>query len=266
MKFARNSFGENYLCKFDWGKDCFVQCGDEGIVISEESYLTAFFEVFSNQPKTFIRCEGNTIEEAEQKAWTQFQKYKKCKKHEFVRNGYTNGSGFCKHCGMFKSHAFEPTTKCKVCDIPTAYTCDVNNEWYCKEHKELIPDELLNEYQLKKRTEHRRMNITTLEDILALKDIDNNIIEFMKCLFEQENTSDISNIGKYCYVDSVIKLKRIIKRNNFVKVEEKLFDNKKYCCIIMEELDKDTKLSNGCFVKVFIPCNHVLLDILKVNK
>lgn len=99
-----------YDCQYEWTKDCFTQCGDSGIVFSKEGnpYKTAFFEAFPQSPKTFIRGEGNTIEDAEKDAWQQYAKHIKCDNHEFQRRGYRNGAGFCKHCGLFKSNAFEP--------------------------------------------------------------------------------------------------------------------------------------------------------------
>lgn len=130
-KYARKSFGEPYLCKQDWAEDCFVQCGGDGIVFSQggfqeimfsdnpieslakesakpTTYRTAFFEAFPRNPDTFIRGEGKTIEEAEEKAWNKLQKYLACTGHEFEKRGYTNGAGFCKHCNMFASKVFEP--------------------------------------------------------------------------------------------------------------------------------------------------------------
>ncbi len=63
MKIARKSFGEAYVCKYEWPEDCFVQCGDNGIVCGKESYTTAFFEAFPESPKTFLRGEGAFVEE-----------------------------------------------------------------------------------------------------------------------------------------------------------------------------------------------------------
>lgn len=112
-----------------------------GIVFSgEETYQTAFVEAFPKTPKTFIRGEGETIAEAEKDAWEQLQKYSACNHPSFERRGYTNGAGLCMACDMFKSSAFEPTTKCCVCDSPTNFATDINGKWYCKAHP--VPDEL----------------------------------------------------------------------------------------------------------------------------
>jgi len=131
-KYARKSFGDPYLCKHDWAEDCFVQCGGDGIVFERKgalvniftsekpletyaeerslpsTYTTAFFEAFPNNPATFLRGEGKTIEEAEEQAWQKFQRYLACAGHEFEKRGYTNGAGFCKHCNMFACKVFEP--------------------------------------------------------------------------------------------------------------------------------------------------------------
>jgi len=89
--------------------------------------------VFLNNPKTFIRGEGATINDAENKAWEQFNKIINCECHEFERRDYDNGAGFCKNCGLFKSDAFEPTTKCKFCLNTTYYMRLTDNEMCCEE-------------------------------------------------------------------------------------------------------------------------------------
>lgn len=177
MKQARNSDSQSpYDCKMAWPEDCFVQCGGSGIVfIGNDSifdnpietvvsamidyspkphYTTAFFEAFTNNPDTFIRGEGETVEMAEQNAWDKFQRYVKCPGHDFERRDYKNGAGFCKHCGMFKSKAFEPLTKCCVCEKPTYHSCDKINLWYCEEHQHMIPEE--NKTDINKMVERLR--------------------------------------------------------------------------------------------------------------
>ncbi|MDQ4121673.1 MAG: hypothetical protein M3209_09535 [Acidobacteriota bacterium] len=166
--YARKSFGDPYLCQFPW--TCFVQCGSSGVVFKSRSiqdafdapvdaikeavegdeekvYRTAFFEAFPKNPDTFIRGEGASIEEAEKKAWDEFERISNCSNHEFERRGYTNGAGFCCHCGMFSGKAFEPSEVCVICGANTYYTSDVDNKWYCAEHESLIPEEKLRPYQ-----------------------------------------------------------------------------------------------------------------------
>lgn len=88
-----------------WPDDCYVQWGDKGVVgTAKGSYITAFFESFP--PGTFIRGEGLHVAAAEQDAWKQYERILACPAHEFERRGYTNGMGFCKHCGMSSSKAF----------------------------------------------------------------------------------------------------------------------------------------------------------------
>lgn len=170
-KYASNSFGKDYECKQEWPEDCFVQCGDNGLVLNKDSlndvfgsnnpiksivintsYITAFFEAFPNNPNTFIRGEGKTVEEAEQQAFNKFTKYSKCPQHEFERKGYTNGAGFCKYCGMFASKVFEPTTKCCICNSPTNYSCNQDDtKWYCEKHIDLKPESEMHEFEKKMR-------------------------------------------------------------------------------------------------------------------
>jgi len=155
---------KTYECKHDWPEDCFVQYGDRGIVFTagnmEEDlknptellgqviaptkphYTTAFFEAFPVHPKTFIRGEGKSIDEAEASAWKQLQKHYYCPSHEFERGNYRNGCGTCKHCKLFMSNIFEPTTKCIVCQTPSYYSCDKQDNWYCETHIEQNPDKI----------------------------------------------------------------------------------------------------------------------------
>lgn len=121
----------HYECKQLWPEECFVQCGNSGIVFTkksiaesfatplesaieileiqgnpenrgEEYYKTCFFEAFPLE--TFLRGEGKTIEEAEEKCWNAYAKILGCQSHEFERRNRQDGYAFCKHCnysGMF---------------------------------------------------------------------------------------------------------------------------------------------------------------------
>jgi hypothetical protein len=138
---GHNHEGHEPCCA--WPADCYVQWGSKGIVFRRDggkTYQTAFFEAF---PQTFIRGEGATVADAERSAFAQFQRFQACAGHEFERRGYTNGAGFCKHCGMFKSKVFAPTTTCSVCSEPTDYSYGVDADkvahWYCENHESLRP-------------------------------------------------------------------------------------------------------------------------------
>lgn len=123
-------------CAHSWPEDCFVQCGDRGIVFVKETsttYETAFFEAFPRNPDTFLRGEGKTVEEAEEQAWTKYQKQLNCKKHEFERKHYRNGAGVCKNCGLFLADIFEPLEICQFCNKPTYFGKDTTGKWFCKE-------------------------------------------------------------------------------------------------------------------------------------
>jgi len=153
---ARKGFGKPYDCKKDWPENCFVQCGGDGLVLrsgsmeevleseglsetienlaKNTSYTTAFFEAFPRNPDTFIRGEGTTIEEAEDNAFSKFEKYSACDHPEFEKRDYKNGYGFCVKCGMGSSGAFEPEYKCRICGQPTYYTFDKHDQPYCEDH------------------------------------------------------------------------------------------------------------------------------------
>lgn len=127
-----------YECKFSWPEECFVQCGDKGIVLTRQeqtdgshAYRTAFFEAFPRNPDTFIRGEGESIEEAEDDAYKQYLHFSNCLDHEYERRDYTNGAGFCIHCGMFKGKAFEPIrVPCVICSQPTRFMSDKEGNYY----------------------------------------------------------------------------------------------------------------------------------------
>lgn len=75
-------------------------------------YETCYFEAFPDVPKTFIRGEGKTMQEAETDAWNQFVKFSACIAHVFTdhlpdQQPYTNGAGFCSKCGLFVSNLFQ---------------------------------------------------------------------------------------------------------------------------------------------------------------
>ena len=139
-----NSLGGNrpdYELKYDWsedGKNIFVQGGSNGVVFSKTGgYKTAFIEAFPNKPKCFVRGEGKDLAEAEEDCWQKYQKILTCN-HEMDRRDRTDGYAFCKHC-TYSSTVFEPLTKCCKCGIPTNYTKDFRDKWYCKKHGRTKP-------------------------------------------------------------------------------------------------------------------------------
>jgi hypothetical protein len=194
VKLARTSHGHFYTCLKPWPIDSFVQAGDTGIVITHNHigdvltsldksaeaitavlvpdtqptenlpfYRTAFFEAFVNNPDTFIRGEGKTIEEAEQSAFTQFLAYKDCAGNHDLPNtpsevlsrphgpyeprDYKNGSGYCVKCGLWFPHVIPPTHPCIHCGTLTWYSQDNQDDWWCETCYPLIPDDKLTEGQ-----------------------------------------------------------------------------------------------------------------------
>lgn len=251
--------GGSYECKQDWLDDCFVQCGDEGFVVSEkDSYLTAYFEAFPNNPKTFIRGEGKTIEEAEKKAWETLQLYSSCPNHEFERRGYENGVGFCKHCNLFNSNAFEPLNKCTICEVPTHHIQALNRKWYCKEHEDCIPDDQLKDWQLELRIRKKIEQLHTKTDIQRYV-TDDKIKEIMLSLFEEEGIDDISPMGRYFFSNNrIMQLRPLIKKNEFVKYE--IYHDMIY--LILNEVDIETKEKTGRYIKVFSSNQNYLQSVI----
>jgi hypothetical protein len=168
--------GQQHTPVCDWPDDCFVQWGSLGIVFQNKdmvssietiadaiigdeaarekipevikgAYVTAFFEAFPRNPDTFLRGEGSSIEAAEISVFAKFTKHQNCPGHEYERRNYRNGAGFCIHCGMFKSKAFEPLERCVKCDTPTFHAMDTNNQFWCETCSPGMPEELKPEYR-----------------------------------------------------------------------------------------------------------------------
>jgi hypothetical protein len=85
-----------------WPDDCMVQWG-HGLIPA-----VPFFEAFP--PGTFIRGEGETIEQAERKAFAQYESEFLCahvwSRHHERRGTYLNGAGWCRKCGAFRGRMF----------------------------------------------------------------------------------------------------------------------------------------------------------------
>lgn len=136
---------EPYEPSSPWPADTYVQWGSKGIVLGAQgNYRTAFFEAFPKEPKTFIRGEGTTVAQAEAAAFAKLQKHLSCLGHEFERRSYTNGAGVCRHCLLFASDVFAPSTCCHVCGVPTNYSQGYGRDtpeetgqsfWYCEAHE-----------------------------------------------------------------------------------------------------------------------------------
>lgn len=132
-----------YFLRFDWPENTIFNINgpstDEAKeMLEKQGYKIEYYmEVFLNTENvdTFDGVHGTSFEECETKLWDKYQKYIKCN-HEFIRESpcgthYSNGAGFCKHCGMFKSKAFEPETKCMKCGKNANLNKCVNGESVC---------------------------------------------------------------------------------------------------------------------------------------
>jgi hypothetical protein len=97
-----------YKTRYHWPKDSDLGYG----VTPYKSGDRAFFEGVPKELDTLVRGEGQSVEEAEERAWAQYLKYLVCQRsvrgHKFECKDYTNGGGVCSYCGMFKMLVFEP--------------------------------------------------------------------------------------------------------------------------------------------------------------
>ena len=161
---ASRSFGKPYECHFPWPEDCIVQCGGHGLVFTsgslsevledkdkageavaavlgatqpKNSYRTAFFEAFPSNPICFIRGEGASVEEAEEKAWGKLARIQACPGHQFDRRGREDGYAYCTLC-PYSSTVLEPTTSCKSCGKPAHHGQDADGAWYCEPDYHLL--------------------------------------------------------------------------------------------------------------------------------
>ena len=141
IKLSASSAG--YDSPHDYG-DSMVQGGNNGLVVNlkdtTKSYRTAFVEAFIDN--SFVRGEGSTIEEADEACWAKIVKQRTCLGHEFVPRTYTNGAGFCKHCGYFASGWFtgeDLGQLCAVCgDGCLEFRIYKTEQWYCSAHYPLV--------------------------------------------------------------------------------------------------------------------------------
>ena len=172
MRFAKCGSKSPFECRHPWPADVGIQCGTNGLVLtspgalaaamsdpevaavvavgaltstsSPDSYIIpAFFEAFPTEPSCFLRGEGETLADAEEQCWLEYQKIMACGAHEFERRGRRDGYGFCKKCGMGSMFA-EPLDTCSVCGKPTNYITDSRGVFFCEEHITDIPLEFRN--------------------------------------------------------------------------------------------------------------------------
>lgn len=259
-----------YLCQYDWPVDCTVQGDDFSVVLTddtygdEDTYETAFFEAFPRNPDTFIRGEGETLQEAETNAWNQWQQVLTCPGHEFERPGYKNGAGVCQHCGMFGANVFDPLTTCIICSTPTTYTSSKKKDSYCQAHAYLIPDEDLYDYQKTNKRRQQRHHLTTLADIqlahkLAIECED--FIEWLSVPFTSEGLENIREVGEYAILMTGLESAKFNRQHVLERVVFYERDDKDVPAFIYQERDEQQHLT-GRWIKVFTPNQRIATRLL----
>lgn len=239
-KKARKSIGEPYDCVFEWPDNCFVQCGERGIVGSKlgNVYETAFFEAFPKEPSTFIRGEGKNIQEAEEQAWNQYNKHLVCNHHEYKRHGQDSEHGICIHCGLFTSHVFPPVHFCSICnkkEVPLEY----DHKHYCLEHfisempkfsfSDFEEDDYNNkEYLLFTKCEALRF------DVLCRHNLINSLSEEYKEINKWNKLTD--SFSTYFH-------NKIIEEANIIEIKLNIFDHIRS----KRNISKDSKLYQQIF-------------------
>ncbi|WP_186649919.1 hypothetical protein [Fluviispira vulneris] len=141
-KIAYNYYNYGSICEWSSGVTLVPHDDDERLENGEYKFVGFYFEVYLDNPKTYY-CSSValTLEEAEKNAFDKYQSYLNCSGHEYERRNYKNGVGFCKHCNLFKSKAFLPLTLCVVCQNPTQFCRDKNENYYCEMHESSNNDE-----------------------------------------------------------------------------------------------------------------------------
>jgi hypothetical protein len=208
-KFARCSssgFKESlYECQCPWPDDIFVQCGGSGVVLSKQgNYKTAFFEAFPNNPSTFIRGEGETIEKAEANCFSKYEKIMKCDGHVYKRLHAEHG--VCEKCGLFTSYCFPPEAKCSVCGKEHV-NFSLDKEPLCFKHyleavNNITPDKIANatsymeKSTLKYALKHKGEYDVVLENNLLDLSVDYKIQRYMDELSKGFIKFEVSLSGK----------------------------------------------------------------------
>jgi hypothetical protein len=134
----------DFEAQHPWPEGMLVQGGESGIVLRQDApnYTTAFVEAF---PNTFLRGEGKTLAEAEDKVWAQYERLISCPTYPthgpFERRHYRNGAGYCTSCGGwftasvtgFEELPPEPNAPKSSVQILFEHAMDGNTEEVAKE-------------------------------------------------------------------------------------------------------------------------------------
>lgn len=130
---AINSTGQVYLLRHNW-----PEASPSYFGISATTQLF-FFEISLEASKIYLRATGETVVDAEDQVWKQWNRILACLNHEFELGGFTNGAGVCRYCNLIRSEVFPPTPKCKICHTETYWKQDLLQDWYCKNHQNSLP-------------------------------------------------------------------------------------------------------------------------------
>lgn len=120
-----------YLCQKEWPEDAKLQYGEKGLVIKgNESYTTAFFEVFYKDE--FVRGEGRDAQEAEAKAFALLDKRLSCD-HIYEPWSKKPSTGICTLCGKLHPLLYTSPYHCEVCG--QEHVCfQIGGHHYCLKH------------------------------------------------------------------------------------------------------------------------------------
>lgn len=130
-----------YYTKYDWPLDTIFNLnGSLNKEINKKySEGQVYMEIFTetSNAKTYDASYGNDFEECEEKLWNKYQSYLHCN-HEYIRESpkgihYSDGTGFCKHCGMMKINALKPESICEKCGKPATLIQLVDGKNVCEE-------------------------------------------------------------------------------------------------------------------------------------
>lgn len=99
----------DHMTRYAWPTEMGLQGGKSGVVenpaVPDSPVFTTRFVEAWLPGVTFLRGEGGSFEEAEDRVWARYMRMRSCPAAPghgpFDAKGYANGAGFCTRCGTW---------------------------------------------------------------------------------------------------------------------------------------------------------------------